>query len=187
MAFDPVQVGRKLIAVGEAQRKTGNKLKHSATELRGIAATLDENARVDTALGSIKTAARSIRELLTPVSTALHSIAGALDSVKVPDFGWDKTSFDIPGFGTLKVITGISRSDSRPFRTIGSNVETVADNIDNIRAGLRTIADGAKDLQEQLPGLKTRVLSGADDMEQGGLDLVAAGTAISEAGSMLAS
>ena len=187
MAFDPVQVGRKLIAVGEGQRKTGNKLKHSATELRQVAATLEANARVDLALGSIKTAARSIRDLMTPVSTALHSIADGLNGVKVPDFDWVKTELDIPVFGKIRVVTGITKSESRPLSGIGSNVETVADNLDNIRVGLRTIADGARDLQDQLPGVKARILGGADDMEKGGQDLVEAGTAMAEAGTMLVS
>ncbi len=187
MPFDPAQVGRKLIAVGEGQRKTGNKLRHSATELRQIAASLDDNARFDQALGSIENATRSIRELVTPIAAALHSVADGLNSIKVPDFDWVKTELDIPVFGKIRVVTGITRSESRPLRAIGASVETVADNLDAIRSGLRTVADGAKDLQDQLPALKTRILGAADDMEQGGQDLVAAGTAMTEAGTMLSS
>jgi hypothetical protein len=185
MPFDPVQVGRKLITVGDEQRKTGNKLKHSATELRQIAANLDNNARVYQALDSIKSAARSIRDLMTPVSTALHSIATGLNNVIVPNIDWVKTEFDIPVIGKIKVVTGITRSESRPLSAIGASVETVADNLDNIRGGLGTIADGARDLHDQLPTFKTRILGGADDMENGGQSLIVAGTAMTDAGTML--
>jgi hypothetical protein len=186
MPFDPAQIGRKLIVVGEGQVKAGNKLKQCATELREVGATLDDNARVDQALGSIQRATRSIRELLSPIATALHWIAGALDGITVPDVDFDRRQFDIPVIGKVRLVTGITISQKHPLRPIGLSVESVADNLDNVRAGLEEIADGTNDLQDQLPTIQGRILSGADDMEKGGQDLISAGTAMQDAGTLLA-
>ncbi len=187
MAFDPAQVGRKLIAVGEGQTKTGNKLKSAADELRGVAAIFDDNARVDRALGAIETATRSLRNLVSLIANAFHSVASGLDSITVPSIDPDSRVFDIPVIGRVRLVTGVDISSARPFRPIGASVEAVADNLDNIRVGLLEIANGARDLQEQLPAVKTGILNGADEMAKGGQDLVAAGTAMEDAGNLLAS
>lgn len=187
MAFDPAQVGRKLIAVGEGQIKTGNKLKSAAKQLKDVAAIFDDDARVDRALGAIETATRSVRNLVSLIATAFHSVATGLDSITVPSIDPDSRVFDIPVIGRVRLVTGVDISSARPFRPIAAGIEAVADNLDNIRAGLLEIANGARDLQDQLPTVKTGVLNGAGEMDKGGDDLVAAGTTMKDAGTLLAS
>lgn len=186
MAFDPGKIGKKLVVVGDKQIATGKKLDLSAKELRGVAAALNENERVDKSLGAIENGTRSTRELLMPVSTTLHSIATGLSGISIPTVDFQTKTIDFPVVGKVKFVTGISVSSSHPFRTIGASVESVADNIDNIEKGLKKIADAVKDLQDALPNIKTRILEGTNEMEQGGQDLVMAGTAMKEAGTLLA-
>lgn len=187
MAFDPAEVGRKLIAVGEKQITTGKKFDLAAKESREVATALNDNGRVDRSLGSVENGTRSTRNLLTPVATALHTVANGLNSISVPSIEFDTRTIELAVIGRVRFVTGISVSSSRPFRSIGSSIEAVADDIDNIRTGLKDIADAVKDLQEELPNIKTRILNGSVEMEKGGDVLVEAGTIMKEAGTLLAS
>ena len=187
MAFDPGKVGKKLVVVGDKQIATGKKLDASAKELREVAAALKENERVDKSLGAIESGTRSTRELLLPISTTLHSIATGLNGITIPSVDFDTKTIDFPVVGKVKFVTGLSVSSSHPFRTIGAGVESIADNLDNIEKGLKKIADAVKDLQDALPNIRTRIIAGTNDMEQGGEDLVVAGTAMKDAGTLLTS
>jgi len=186
MAFDPQAVNTQLGKVGDSHITTGNKLVESAAELRTMAATLNENERIDRALGSIETGMRSTRDLLAPVATSLHSVATALSNITVPSIQFDRRELDLGPAGIFRVVTGISISSTRPLRAIGTSVESVADDIDNIRTGLRDTASAADTLQDELPRIRTRLLSGADDLEQAGGELVGAGRAIQDVGHLLA-
>jgi hypothetical protein len=187
MTLDPGKIGKKLVVVGDKQITTGEKLGGSAKELREVAAALNGKQRVDKSLGAIEEGTLSTRELLKPISKTLHSIATSLKGVTIPSIDVDTKSIDFPVVGKVKFVTGVSVSSLHPLRTIGSSVESVADNIDNIEKGLKKIADAVGDLQKALPNIRSRILKGADDMEQGGQSLVEAGTATKEAGTLLAS
>lgn len=186
MPFDPKELGNKLIVVGERQITTGQKIKSAAQDLRVVAKTLNENQRIEQSLGSIENGTRSTRNLLTPISQTLHSIADGLSGISIPSLDVDKRTIGFPGIGEVRFVTGISVSSLRPFQVIASNIESVADKIDNIRNGLKDIADAVKDLQDGLPNVRSGILNGADDMEQGGEDLAEAGTAMKDAGALLA-
>ena len=182
MVFDPNAVKSKLGEVGNNHIKTGNKLIHSATEVRTVATALDDDERIATSLGTIETGTRSTRDLLTPVAASLHSVASGLSSITVPSIEFERRELDFGALGRYRVITSISISSTRPLRGIGTNIESVADDLDNVRTALRDIAAATGILQDELPQIRTRLASGADDLEAAGKELVAAGTAIQDVG-----
>lgn len=185
MAFDPKGLGDMLVIVGKKQIATGTSLNHSATKVRSVADLLQDNGRVDRSLGSMENGTRATRNLLTPISNALHSTANVLDGISIPTIEFQTQSVDLPVVGRFRFVSSISLSSSRLFRSAAASINSVADDVDDIRGALLSIAAAMADLQNEMPNIRREVLGAAKDMEQGGASLIEAGTVLEEEGILL--
>ncbi len=187
MAFDPKEIGKRLVAVGDKQTTTGKNLEKIAKELRLTAGSLGDPKGVTASLTSVETGTRSTRDLLLPVVTLLKSIASGLDAIKVPTVDFNRSTFDIPVIGKVQLVTGITVGSTRPLRDIATKFKETAENINNVAKALKTIADGVRDAQIQMPKVQANLLTSAAAVEQGGKDLQLSGTLIKEAGTLFQS
>jgi hypothetical protein len=174
-----------MIVVGRKQKSTGAKLTKAASQLREFSKALKAGAQLDTSLGSIRTGVRSTRTLLGPVVTALQFIVNTLNGIRIPTITAQTRRINFPVIGRVRFVTGFTTGSTRPFTSMATRVSTVRTNIVNIRAALDAIADGLREVRNELPQVRSTVLNTAKEMDSGATDLIAAGDAMELAGTQL--
>jgi hypothetical protein len=179
------QIGDHLVAIGKKHEATGTRLVGASDQLRAVAVRLENGQQVEQSLQSIRTGATSIRNLLAPVATALQFIVNALNGITVPTITQQTRVINFPGIGNVTFVTGLTIGSTTPFTATATRVNTILTNVNSIRDTLTTIANGARDIRSELPHVRTAIMRGADDVEQGGKDLSAGAVRMIKAGQLL--
>lgn len=186
MTFNRVEVGQKLVEVGDKQIAAGRKMEKAGQELRNWSDKLNGDERIARSLRSIERSVVSVVNLLTPISATLHVVVDGLNKIVIPSLRVRTNTIDFPVVGQVSFVSGVTVSSSRPLRTIASQINAIADNIDNIRDGLLTIASSTEEIHNQLPDMRLRIVDASAELETGGSNLVEAGTAMKDAATLLA-
>lgn len=185
MAFDPTKVGKSLTQAGDAGALTGKKLITASVSTRAIAQALAADGKVVPGLQSVETGTRSTRTILGLVVSPLRAIATALRSITVPTISAQTTSVNFPVIGRVRFVTGVSLGSVRPLVAVANSVTSVADNLDNVRAALLTMANAIRDLVKAMPDIRNSLVANADDMKAAGTGMVDSGQALRDAGAAL--
>jgi hypothetical protein len=82
-------------------------------------------------------------------------------------------------------LKGFHISSTHPLQGIGTNLEYVADRLDEIAKALAYIVEGISTLHTQMPNTRQTLIECAADVDNCGNDLLAAGSALQDAGNLL--
>jgi hypothetical protein len=115
----------------------------------------------------------------------LQFIVNALNGVRIPTITPQTRRINFPVIGRVRFLTDIRIGSTRPFISMATRVNTVRANIANIRAALDAIANGLRDVRNELPQIRSNVLTTANEMDNGATDLIDAGNALEVAGTAL--
>ena len=185
MAFDPVALGNTMIDAGKNQIVTGGKLQDGAVALRGFGDNFKRGEMFPTSIDSVRDGVKLIRNLLSPVVSAFQFIENALNSVRVPTISVAMMSINFPVIGRVRFVIGIIVGSTWPFTGIAARLELVRNDVANIRAALKTMADDLLVLRRDMPTMRTNLTNTADDMDSSGAAMIASGKAMQKAGRAL--
>ena len=184
MAFNPLQVGDKLIAVGQKLNSTGDKLKTTSVKINSVADAFLPAGTLVQSITSIKQGAVSIRTLLNPVSTALTFIGTTLNNIEIPTVAFTLKTLEI-AFVKFTFVSGITMGKIKPFSSIATKVNTVLTNVNNIRETLLTTSTAITNLIASFPFIRNDIRSGATDLASAGDVMKESGTFINDAGNLI--
>jgi methyl-accepting chemotaxis protein len=186
MPFTPKDLGNSLMTSGDSQINAGNNCIKQSGKALEIAEIFKSGARIHTDMDSVEEGTKSIAVLLSPISSKIKSISDAFSDFSIPTIRTTSKTIGIPAVGDIKVITGITIGSAQPLTSVATFLTGIATNIDKIITALTTVATGINDLQLQLPEMRKTIVEASATIKAGGEDMVKAGTAMKNAGKVLA-
>ena len=185
MTFDPQKVGKSLTTAGDATASTGEKLITASKFTKRVARALSADGDVVPSLQSVEAGTRSTRNLLGLAVPPLRAVDTALRGIRIPTITARTAAVTFPVVGRLRFVTGVTIGTARPFLAAAASVRAVANNLNNVRAALLTVANAMRDLRRAMPDIRDSLRANADDMAAAGKSLQDSGKALQDAGAAL--
>lgn len=175
------QAGAKLIQAGQKQKQTAGRIQSASKRVRFFANNLNSNHRLVKTTEAMRTGLTAIRNILSPVQTTLNSVHDALDGIKVPKIEFSTTNIPTP-VGSIRVVTGITIDNTKPFLTAAGFFGNMADQVSDLRGSLQEMKTSLTELLDYVPQMREGLRNFADDLQDAADNLDATGDALIEAG-----
>jgi hypothetical protein len=182
VAFSQPAFGNRLIKIGKSQRDAGVDLIVVSNNIGNVANSLTPSGRVSKSLQSVRAGLLAVRALLAPVVTAFRGLATILNGVTVPTVVPSYSTYSFPVLGNITFVTDLVLGTVHPLVLAGTKVTKAADQFEDVRAALRTMATAILRLRIALPSIRKALERAADRTRTAGKRLTASGEAMIGAG-----
>lgn len=185
MPIDLKKTGEKMIDSGKKLVTTGKKLQAFANQMQSSSSVLKKNGRFDKSLIKIGNGIKSTSNLLSPIESALRSVSGILKAIIIPTPKVNTKTIKFPVVGKVNFVKSISLTSIKPLAGAANKIESVANNIKNVRTALDTVSNATGDVHNEMPKIQKAMENGASETKGAGDLLIDSGNKIQEAGDLL--